>query len=85
MYKLLWILISGIIIVTGAYFLFFKNDNTLVPSIINNSERQDVEPTISQQQTTQVKTSPQTITPKATKPSSSSNIEGIPQPPKLPE
>ncbi|MFH1232411.1 MAG: hypothetical protein V1651_00920 [Patescibacteria group bacterium] len=76
MNKLTWILIIGVVIIAGVYFVVTKNNNTSNEPEPISTEQQDTKTTVSPPQNTQTKT--------PTKPATN-NTGGIPQPPKLPE
>ncbi len=83
MNKLAWILIIGVVVIAGVYFVFMKNNNISNEPAPISAEQQDIKTTVSPPQNTQIKIPPQTKkTP--VKPTTN-NTGGIPQPPKLPE
>jgi len=84
MNKLILILMTIVIVTTGLYFIFTKNDITSVQIPPTTNEQQNTEPIVSPQQNTQIKTPTQTTTPKPVKPTTN-NSGTIPQPPKFPE
>jgi uncharacterized membrane protein YvbJ len=75
MNKLAWILIAGVVIIAGVYFMVTKNNTSNEP-VPTKVEQVDIKTTVSSQQNNQIKTLTKPVT---------NNAGAIPQPPKLPE